>query len=116
MPLLRLASAGRGAHYGPLRGVIESSLRLAYRGDWPASLWARFPASCRDDCLGRVRLGDTNSLGEQGLCVGFVPVKREGRSAFIVTLQLHFRHVGDDDAPGEQGCDKSEYGQADGGC
>lgn len=51
MPLLRLASAGRGAHYGPLRGVIESSLRLAYRGDWPASLWARFPASCRVQCV-----------------------------------------------------------------
>ncbi len=51
MPLLRLASAGRGAHYGALRGVIESSLRLAYRGDWPATLWSRFPSSCRVECV-----------------------------------------------------------------
>jgi predicted MPP superfamily phosphohydrolase len=28
------------------RGVVESVLRVAYRSDWPAHLWAKVPSSC----------------------------------------------------------------------
>lgn len=44
--MLRLGSEGRGKDYRPLRGVVESVLRLAYVRDWPASLWGRVPRSC----------------------------------------------------------------------
>ena len=50
MPLLRLESEGRGG-YHPVRGLVESSLRLAYRGDWPARLWELYPGSCRVKCV-----------------------------------------------------------------
>src|ERR1700741_2342138 len=51
MTLLRLGSEGRGGHYHPVRGLIESSLRIAYRGDWPARLWELYPRSCRVECV-----------------------------------------------------------------
>ncbi len=51
MGLLRLTSEGRGTNYSSLRGVIESSLRVAYRGDWPAALWKRIPGACRVRCV-----------------------------------------------------------------
>ncbi len=41
---------GRGAHYG-FRRITDAVLRLAYRGDWPAKLWQRFPNACRVRCV-----------------------------------------------------------------
>jgi len=70
VPLLRLAAEGRGAHYSPLRGVIESSLRVAYHGDWPAALWQTFPQSCRVTCVRRT-LGILPA-GVHPLRVGFI--------------------------------------------
>jgi uncharacterized protein len=48
---LRLQSEGRGTHYSPVRGMIESTLRVAYQGDWPAQLWALVPHSCQVKCV-----------------------------------------------------------------
>jgi predicted MPP superfamily phosphohydrolase len=44
---VRLAATGRGAHYHAWRGAMESVLRIAYAGGWPARLWARFPTAAR---------------------------------------------------------------------
>lgn len=41
----RLKSAGRGRHYYSFRAIIESTLRIAYAGGWPARLWARVPGA-----------------------------------------------------------------------
>ena len=41
--MFRLHADGRGRHYTPRRAIAESILRVAYRGDWPARLWARVP-------------------------------------------------------------------------
>jgi predicted MPP superfamily phosphohydrolase len=46
---LRLHAEGRGAHYSRRRGVIESILRVAYAGDWPARAWG---ALCASGALG----------------------------------------------------------------
>jgi uncharacterized protein len=43
----RLSSGGRGRHYEPLRAVVESALRIAYIGGWPARLWALVPGATR---------------------------------------------------------------------
>jgi uncharacterized protein len=51
MTFLRLAPEGRGSGYHPVRGFLESSLRIAYRGDWPARLWQLVPRSCRVQCI-----------------------------------------------------------------
>ena len=48
MPTLgpvRLGSKGRGGGYSVWRGLLESMLRVAYRGDWPARLWGALPAA-----------------------------------------------------------------------
>lgn len=50
---LRLSSEGRGTGYTRRRGLVESALRIAYRGDWPAKLWAAFPPACRVTCVRR---------------------------------------------------------------
>jgi predicted MPP superfamily phosphohydrolase len=42
----RLRSEGRGKSYTRLRGLGESAMRIAYRGDWPARAWRRFPTAC----------------------------------------------------------------------
>ncbi len=41
--MLRFKSAGRGRGYTALRGGVESILRVAYAGGWPAALWGRTP-------------------------------------------------------------------------
>jgi predicted MPP superfamily phosphohydrolase len=40
---VRLRTGGRGGGYSPWRGLLESVLRIAYRGDWPAHLWSHLP-------------------------------------------------------------------------
>ena len=56
-----------------MRGAIESALRVAYRGDWPARAWAKVPGACEVE---RTEL-DVPLLGGPGarggaLRVGFV--------------------------------------------
>ncbi|HEU4534653.1 MAG TPA: metallophosphoesterase, partial [Polyangiaceae bacterium] len=47
-PWLKLRPSGRGRNYSPGRGLVESTLRLAYGpGHWPARLWGLWPASRR---------------------------------------------------------------------
>ncbi len=43
---MKLSSSGRGKDYSRLRGLVESTLEVAYAGDWPARLWERYPRSC----------------------------------------------------------------------
>ena len=63
-------------------------------------------------CLRRVRLGDANPFGEQCLRVGFVPVQRKRPGIFFFTLEMPIRHVGDDDAPGEEPHGQQKQNQA----
>lgn len=44
--LVDVRSRGRGTSYSRRRGVVEHALRFAYRGDWPARIWAKVPGSC----------------------------------------------------------------------
>jgi predicted MPP superfamily phosphohydrolase len=66
----RLRSEGRGRNYSRARGLIESILRVAYRGDWPAAAWGRLPGTCRVGCV-RQRL-EVLPRGASALRVGFV--------------------------------------------
>lgn len=60
-PLLKLRSVGRGRRYTPKRGLVESVLRVAYAGSWPARLWAMTPHA------GRVaRVEHTYAVGRGG--------------------------------------------------
>jgi uncharacterized protein len=43
--LISLAAEGRGKNYSPLRGLLESTLRVAYPFDWPARLWGLVPGA-----------------------------------------------------------------------
>lgn len=42
---MKLRTNGRGSGYSAWRGLLESILGLAYRGDWPARLWGSLPVS-----------------------------------------------------------------------
>jgi predicted MPP superfamily phosphohydrolase len=53
-----------------VRGLIESFMRVAYRGDWPAKLWALYPAAQRVTCV-RHRLAILPSHAPP-LRVGFI--------------------------------------------
>lgn len=44
---LKLRAHGRGLQYSKARGLVESTLRLAYRGAWPARAWAHIPGATR---------------------------------------------------------------------
>lgn len=41
----RFLSGGRGSKYTLPRALMESALKIAYAGGWPARLWARVPSS-----------------------------------------------------------------------
>lgn len=43
---MRPHPGARGRNYGPLRGLVEATLRVAYRGDWPARLVQLHPGAC----------------------------------------------------------------------
>ena len=44
---MKLRTDGRGHGYSVWRGLVESLLKVAYHGDWPARLWSLFPQSRR---------------------------------------------------------------------
>lgn len=43
--MIHLQAVGRGRRYTRRRGLVESLLRIAYKGSWPARLWARVPGA-----------------------------------------------------------------------
>lgn len=45
--MLKLRSGGRGTGYSRLRGLVESTLSVAYPGDWPARAWSAWPPAER---------------------------------------------------------------------
>jgi uncharacterized protein len=45
--LISLSATGRGKNYSPLRGLLESALRVAYPLDWPARAWGFVPRAAR---------------------------------------------------------------------
>lgn len=45
--MIKLRSTGRGTGYSRLRGLVESTLALAYPGDWPARAWSAWPRADR---------------------------------------------------------------------
>lgn len=42
---IRFRADGRGLGYSAARGLVESTLRLAFRGDWPGKAWGWLPIS-----------------------------------------------------------------------
>src|SRR5262245_64088966 len=42
---MTVRSKGRGSGYSSSRAILQSLLRIAYRGDRPARLWAMLPTS-----------------------------------------------------------------------
>jgi predicted MPP superfamily phosphohydrolase len=93
--LLRLRSEGRGRSYSARRGIVESILRVAYRGDWPAAVWAAVPGACDVECE-RIRLPILAS-GHPGLRVGFASDLHLGPTTPSRLLDAAFAHLRDAD-------------------
>jgi uncharacterized protein len=96
--LLRLRSEGRGRSYSVRRGLVESILRLAYRGDWPATLWGAVPGACEVECE-RIRLPilspGSPGGGHGGLRVGFASDLHLGPTTPSRLLDAAFAHLRD---------------------
>src|SRR6476469_3152788 len=91
MSLLRLKSEGRGGSYHPIRGLIESSLRLAYRGGWPARLWGLYPPSGQVRCV-QHRLSILPPSATQ-LRIGFASDLHIGPTTPIKVLEAAFERL-----------------------
>ena len=94
MTLLRLASEGRGTRYSPIRGIIESFLRLAYRQNWPALLWEMFPSSCRVECVKHTV--KVLPRGASPLCIGFVSDIHIGPTTPVRLLRAAFAQLAEE--------------------
>jgi uncharacterized protein len=70
--MIRLASQGRGRAYTARRGVVESVLRVAYAGGWPAALWGRVPLACARSVTVTRHTLPILPAGSPALRVGFV--------------------------------------------
>lgn len=88
MKFLRLVSGGRGAHYSTMRGLLESSLRVAYQGDWPARLWRLYPRACDVVCVEH-RLA-LLPPGAAPLRVGFISDLHIGPTTPLALLEAAF--------------------------
>ena len=91
MPLVILGSRGRGTHYTAKRGLVESALRLAYRGDWPAALWGAIPSSCQVKV--RRIIAPVLSSGTRPPRVGFVSDIHIGPTTPPRLLDAAFAHL-----------------------
>jgi uncharacterized protein len=80
MSLLR--SRGRGKDYSLTRGLIETTLRAAYVGDWPARAWSRVTTS--------VRRVDVSLPSPSSLRIGFVSDLHLGPTTPLATLENAF--------------------------
>lgn len=85
MSLLR--SRGRGRNYTPLRGVIETALRAAYIGGWPARLWSHVTTE--------VRRVDVHLPSSASLRIGFASDLHIGPTTPLRTLEHAFAILAD---------------------
>ncbi len=81
-----LRSRGRGRGYSPLRGAIETALRAAYVGDWPARLWSRITTE--------VRRVDVTLRAPVNLRIGFASDLHLGPTTPMRTLERAFAILG----------------------
>jgi predicted MPP superfamily phosphohydrolase len=86
-------SRGRGTSYSVRRGVVESALRIAYRGDWPARVWSKVPSSC--DVRVVRRTIPLLPLGAAPLRFGFVSDIHIGPTTPIALLDAAFGALAD---------------------
>jgi predicted MPP superfamily phosphohydrolase len=89
--VIRVRSGGRGQSYSLLRGAIESSLRVLYRGDWPAKLWSFVPWACDVDVV--VHRLALLPPGQPDLRVGFVSDLHVGPTTPERLLDTAFAHL-----------------------
>ena len=89
--MVRLVSGGRGGGYARWRGLMESVLRVAYRGDWPARLWGALPAVAS---LSTVRLKLPLPPGGGGPCrIAFVSDLHVGPTTPMALLEKGFEAI-----------------------
>lgn len=89
--LIRLRSEGRGRSYSVLRGLVESSLRIAYQGNWPRALWQQVPGACRV-AVTRHRLA-LLPAGSPPLRLGFISDVHLGPTTPEPLLDAAFAHL-----------------------
>ena len=90
---MRFHSHGRGNDYSILRGVMESTLRLLYRGHWPAHLWSLFPAAHR---VRQVRASVSLAMSDGPPCrIAFVSDLHIGPTTPEPLLRRVFAAIGD---------------------
>lgn len=83
----------RGRNYTPGRGLVETALRFAFAGDWPARTWALFPQAADVRVVhGRVR---TLAPRPAPLRVAFASDLHLGPTTSSITLDTAFRHLAD---------------------
>ena len=88
---MKLRSSGRGTGYAVWRGVVESALRVAYRGDWPARLWSALPAA---GGLSTVRYQLMLPAGDGGACrIAFVSDLHVGPTTPVSLLEKAFAAI-----------------------
>ena len=85
---MKLRSSGRGTGYAVWRGLVESLLRVAYRGDWPARLWGVLPAA---GALSTVRHELVLPAGDGDTCrIAFVSDLHVGPTTPVSLLEKAF--------------------------
>jgi uncharacterized protein len=82
-----LRSRGRGRGYSPWRGLVETTLRAAYLGDWPAHVWSRVTTE--------VRRVDVTLPSTANLRVGFASDLHLGPTTPMRTLERAFAILAD---------------------
>lgn len=87
--MIYLRSAGRGLRYSARRGLVESALRLAFSGDWPARLWALHPRAAHV----RVVHHRVTAPRARPLRVAFASDLHLGPTTSAVTLDAAFHHL-----------------------
>jgi len=86
-----LHAAGRGRNYTRARGLVESALRVAFAGDWPARAWSRVPGAGDVRVVQhRVPLAAPRAVP---LRVAFASDLHLGPTTHPVTLDAAFRHL-----------------------
>lgn len=82
-----LRSRGRGGGFTPLRGVVETALRAAYAGDWPARVWSHVTTE--------VRRIDVALTVRSSLRIGFASDLHLGPTTPLRTLERAFAILAD---------------------
>jgi hypothetical protein len=88
---LHLRAPGRGLNYTPARALVESALRVAFTGDWPARVWSRVPGAADVRVVKhRVPLATPR---ERPLRVAFASDLHLGPTTPRAVLDAAFRHL-----------------------